>query len=174
MVVTVHIDIWDVTRILVNNGSQVEILFLSGFEKIGYDKKQLKEPMKALYGFGDKRIEPVGVITLPVSFITPQNPRIEYITFDVIVMHYPYNAIFGRGLLNIFEAALHSAYLCLKILATFSVISIFDSQKDVRNIEHGFMSGHKRRIRAISATSMPHQCTSSDWIQESHQSLWWF
>jgi hypothetical protein len=31
--------------------------------------------MKPLYGFGDKRIEPVGVITLLVSFGTLQNPR---------------------------------------------------------------------------------------------------
>jgi hypothetical protein len=46
MVVTVHIDICDVTRILVDNGSQAEILFLSAFEKIGYDIKQLKEPTK--------------------------------------------------------------------------------------------------------------------------------
>jgi hypothetical protein len=53
-------------------------------------------------------------------------------------MHYPYNVIFERGLLNTFEAALHSGYLGLKILATFGVISIFGSQKDARNIEQGF------------------------------------
>jgi hypothetical protein len=57
----------------------------------------------------------------------PKNPRTEYITFDVVDMPYPYNAIFGRGLLNTFEAALHSTYLCLKILATFGVIFIFGS-----------------------------------------------
>jgi hypothetical protein len=50
--------------------------------------------MKPLYGFGDKRIEPVGVITLRILFATPQNPRIEYITFDVVDMLYPYNTIF--------------------------------------------------------------------------------
>jgi hypothetical protein len=44
-------------------------------KKMGYDKKQLKELTKPFYGFGGKRIEPVGVITLPVSFGTPQNPR---------------------------------------------------------------------------------------------------
>jgi hypothetical protein len=33
MVITVHIDRCDVTRILVDNGSQVEVLFLSAFEK---------------------------------------------------------------------------------------------------------------------------------------------
>jgi hypothetical protein len=37
MVVTIHIDRWDVTRILVDNGSQAKILFL-----LAYDKKQLK------------------------------------------------------------------------------------------------------------------------------------
>jgi hypothetical protein len=30
---------------------------------MGYGQKQLKEPLKPLYGFGRKRIEPVGVIT---------------------------------------------------------------------------------------------------------------
>jgi hypothetical protein len=33
MVLTVHIDRWDVTKILVDNGSQPKILFLSAFKK---------------------------------------------------------------------------------------------------------------------------------------------
>jgi hypothetical protein len=45
-----------VAKILVDNGSQAEILFLSTFEKMGYNKKQLKEPTKSLYGFDGKRI----------------------------------------------------------------------------------------------------------------------
>jgi hypothetical protein len=73
MVLTVHIDRWDVPKILVDNDSQAEILFLSTFKKMGYDKKQLKKPTKPLYGFGGKRIEPIGVITLPISFGT-KNP----------------------------------------------------------------------------------------------------
>jgi hypothetical protein len=58
-------------------------------------------------------------------------------------MHYPYNTIFRRGLLNTFKAALHSGYLCLKVLTTFRIISVFDSQKDAKNIEKGFTPGHK-------------------------------
>jgi hypothetical protein len=58
-------------------------------------------------------------------------------------MIYPYNAIFGRGLLNTFEAALHLAYLCLKIPSTFGVISMLGSQQEARNIEKGFTPGHK-------------------------------
>jgi hypothetical protein len=96
---------------------------------MGYDKKQLKEPTKPLYGFSGKRINHVGVITLPISFGTPKNPCTEYIIFDVIDMLYPYNAIFGRDLLNTFKATLHSRYLCLKVPATFDIITIFSSKK---------------------------------------------
>jgi hypothetical protein len=39
MVLTVHIDRWDISRILIDNGSQAKILFLLAFEKMGYDKK---------------------------------------------------------------------------------------------------------------------------------------
>jgi hypothetical protein len=71
MVLTVHIDRWDVSKILIDNVSQAEILFLSTFKKMGCDKKQLKELTKPLYGFSGKKIQPVGVITLPVSFLPP-------------------------------------------------------------------------------------------------------
>jgi hypothetical protein len=69
-----------------------------------------------------------------------------YIIFYVIDMLYPYNAIFGRGLLNTFEIALHSGYLCLKIPETFRVIFVFDSQQDAKNIEKGFVPNHKMCI----------------------------
>jgi hypothetical protein len=143
MVIIVHIDTWDVTKIFIDNGSQAEILFLATFDKMCFHRKQLTEPSKPLYGFDGKIIEPVESITLSVSFGTPQNPRTKYITFDVVDMPYPYNAIFRRGILNTFEAVLHSAYLCLKVPVTSSVISIFGSQLEARNNEKGFMPGHK-------------------------------
>jgi hypothetical protein len=143
VVITVHIDKWDATRVLVNNGSQAEIIFLSTFEQMDFDKKQLKEASKPLYGFGGRRIEPVGSISLPVSFGSLRNARTEYLTFDVVDMNYPYNAIFRRGLLNTFEVALHSLYLCLKVLAALGVISVHGSQKNARHIEQGFTLGHK-------------------------------
>jgi hypothetical protein len=130
-------------RVLVDNRSQAEKLFLSTFEQMSFNKKQLKEASKPLYGYGGKKIELVGSISLPVSSGTLTNVCTEYITFDVVAMPYPYNAIFRRSLLNTFEAALHSLYLCLKIPATQGVILVHDSQKDARNIEQGFAPGHR-------------------------------
>jgi hypothetical protein len=45
--------------------------------------------------------------------------------------------------LNNFEATLHSGYLCLKVPATFGVITVFVSQMEARNIERGFAPSHK-------------------------------
>jgi hypothetical protein len=110
---------------------------------MGLSKKQLNQASKLLYGFGGKKIEPVGSISLSVSFGTLSNARTEYITFDVVKMSYPYNAIFRRGFLNNFEAVLHSLYLYLKIPATQGVISVHGNQKYARNIEQGYAIGHR-------------------------------
>jgi hypothetical protein len=138
MVIMTHINKWDVTRVLIDKGSQTKILFLSAFDQMGYDRKQLKEATKPLYDFGGKGIEPVDSISLPVSFGSLRNARTKCVTFNVVDMHYPYNAIFSRGLLNTFEATLYTTYLCLKVPALLGVISVHDSQKDARNIEQCF------------------------------------
>jgi hypothetical protein len=152
MVITVHIDRWDMSKILVDNGRQAE-----PSKKWVMTRSISRSPTKPLYGFGGKRIEPIRVITLPISFGTPENPRTEYITFDVVDMLYPYIAIFGRGLWNTFEAALHSAYLYLKVPATFGVITVFDSQEEAKNIEHSFAPGHKNMHFLRKVTDQPEQ-----------------
>jgi hypothetical protein len=58
-------------------------------------------------------------------------------------MLYPHNAIFRQGLLRTFEVALHLGYLCLKVAATFGIITVFGSQKEARNIERRFTPGYK-------------------------------
>jgi hypothetical protein len=106
---------------------------------MSFNRKQLKEASKPLCGFRG-RIEPIGSISLPVSFDSLHNTHTEHITLDVVDMHYAYNAIFGRGLLNTFEAALHSLYLCLKVPSALGVIL---NQKGAKNIEQGFAPSHK-------------------------------
>jgi hypothetical protein len=63
MVITTHINKWNVTRVLFDNGSQAEIVFLSTFEQMGLNKKQLKEASKPPYGFRGRKIEPLGSIS---------------------------------------------------------------------------------------------------------------
>jgi len=44
-----------------------------------------------LIGFGGKRINALGKISLPVSFEGQENARTEYLTIDVVDHYYPYN-----------------------------------------------------------------------------------
>ena len=56
-------------------------------------------------------------------------------TFNVVDLYDPYNAIFGRGFANKFNAAIHMGYLCMKMPALHITIIVHDSQKEARNIE---------------------------------------
>jgi hypothetical protein len=50
-------------------------------------------------------------------------------------MDFPYNAIIGKGTLNIFEVGLHSSYLHMKIPSNQRVISTYGSQESIRRTE---------------------------------------
>jgi hypothetical protein len=78
---------------------------------------ELEETVHSLCGFGGKQIETFGKISMPVTFSYIHNIRTKEVVFYIMDMEYPYNAIIGRGTLNVFEAVLHLANLCMKILS---------------------------------------------------------
>jgi hypothetical protein len=77
-----------------------------------------------------------------VSFGDQQNARTEYITFNIVDLYYPYNAIIGRGFANKFNTAIHMGYLCMKIPALHGIIPVHGSQKEA-NIEKAIYKSHR-------------------------------
>jgi hypothetical protein len=71
----------------------------------------------------------------PCPFGDQENARTEYVTFDIVDLYYPYNAIFDRGFANKFNMALHIGYLCMKMPALHDIIIVHGNQKEARNIE---------------------------------------
>jgi hypothetical protein len=126
---------------LVDNDSQDDIIFLHAFNRMGISHNLLKPPDNPLYDFGGKGTFPVGKIDLPLSFGTTPNARREQVTFDIVDMVYPYNAIMGRESINKFEASIHGLYLCMKILGPQGVITVYGDQQAARNIERYFVPG---------------------------------
>jgi hypothetical protein len=92
----------------------------------------------------------VGKISLPVSFIDQENARTEYITFDVVDLYYPYNAIFGRCFANRFNIAIHMGYLCMKLPALHGIIRVHGRQKEARNIERAIYKS-QGKINSVEA-----------------------
>jgi hypothetical protein len=94
MVIEVNIAGWVIIKILIDNGSLADILFLKTFEKMNLSQHMLHPPEYPLQDFGGKPIEPVGKVSLPISFRDLDNAITETLTFDVINICHPYLAIF--------------------------------------------------------------------------------
>jgi hypothetical protein len=110
---------------------------------MGIRHSLLKPSDNPLYGFDGKGTFPVGKIELPLSFGVAPNARSQQVTFDIVDMAYPYNAIMGRGSINKFEAAIHGLYLCMKIPGPQGMITVYGNQQTVRNIERDFVPGQR-------------------------------
>ena len=93
------------------------------------------------------------------------NARTEDITFDIIELNYPYNAILGRGTLNAFEVATHSAYLCMKMPGPNGVITIFGSQDDARRAENNWSPGD-RKVNNIEVGEDKNQQECNEQLQQ--------
>jgi hypothetical protein len=84
MVINCSVAGWDLHKVLVDNGSQADIIFLHAFDRMGISHSLLKPSDNPLYGFGSKGTFPVGKIELPLSFGVAPNARSEQVTFDIV------------------------------------------------------------------------------------------
>jgi hypothetical protein len=123
---------------------------------MGISHSLLKPSDNPLYSFGGKGTFPVGKIELPLSFGVAPNARSEQVTFDIVDMVYPYNAIMGRGSINKFEAAIHGLYLYMKISGPQGVITVYGNQQTACNIERDFVPG-QRNVHCLTT-----QCEVSE------------
>jgi hypothetical protein len=73
MVINCRVIGWDLHNVLVNNGSQANIIFLHAFDRMGINHNLLKPVDNPLYGFGGKETFPIGKIELPLCFDTAPN-----------------------------------------------------------------------------------------------------
>jgi hypothetical protein len=81
-----------------------------------------------------------------ISFGTAPNAISEHITFDIVDMVYPNNAIMGRTSIKKLEAAIHELYLCMKIPCPQGAITIYGDQQVARNIERDFVLGQRNML----------------------------
>jgi hypothetical protein len=86
MVINCRVAGWDLHKVLVDNDSQADIIFLHAFDRMGISHSLLKPADNPLYGFGGKGTFPVSKIELPLSFGAAPNAWSEQVTFDIVDM----------------------------------------------------------------------------------------
>ena len=83
-------------RILIDNGSSVDILYFQAFERIGLKVSDLKPSPNPVYNFTGHSVGPLGVISLPM--ILGEYPRQSCVMVDFLVIDQPsaFNAVLRR------------------------------------------------------------------------------
>jgi hypothetical protein len=86
-----------VTKVLIDGGAGLNIIFLHTLRKMGLELAGMITPTSIpFYGIvPGKAAMPLGQITLPVTFGTPANHRTEFIKFEVADFESSYHAILG-------------------------------------------------------------------------------
>ena len=97
----------DVDRIVIDNSSSADIITWQCFVKMGLTQPNLHKSQYPPIGFGGKKIEALSKIELNVTFSVGNTQRTEAITFNVVDINYPYNAIFGHNTIIKFAAVIH-------------------------------------------------------------------
>ena len=113
LVIMLNIEGFNTKRILVDNGSSADIIYLPAFQQLKLDPKRLCLFESPFVSFNGDRVYPRGIVTLTVT--VGAQPRQLTCQLDFLVVYCPssYNVIIGRPTLNRWKAVM-STY-CLKV-----------------------------------------------------------
>ena len=113
LVIMLNIEGFNTKRVLVENGSSVDIIYLPAFQQLKLDPKRLRPFESPLVSFSGDRVYPRGIVTLTVTVGTQSRQLTRQLDFLVVDCLSSYNAIIGRPTLNRWKAA--TSTYCLKV-----------------------------------------------------------
>ena len=108
-------------RVLVDNGSSVDILYYLAFQQMGIGRERLISTNAHLVDFGGTRVLPLGAITLSVVVGNYPQQIAKNVTFLVVDCSSAYNAILGRPTLNSWKAVTSTYHLMIKFPTEYGV-----------------------------------------------------
>jgi hypothetical protein len=118
------------SRVLIDGGSSINLLYRSSLEKLGILLAQLKPSRLTFHGIvPGHSCTPLGKVQLEVLFGKKGNSRREPIWFEVVDISSPYHALLGRLALAKFMVVPHYAYLKMKLPGPRGVITVLGSFK---------------------------------------------
>ena len=127
LVVSIRVRDYNMHRVLVDNGSSINILYYPAFQQMRIDKERLIPTNAPLIGFGGSRVFPLGTVTLSVAIGDYPQQIIKDVTFLVVDCSSAYNAILGRPTLNSWKAVTSTYHLMIKFPTNYGVGELRES-----------------------------------------------
>ena len=119
-------------RVLVDNGSSVDIIFASAFEKISIGREKLEQVNACLRGFSGERVLPLGSIQLVLTLRGPLCQDTTTVRFLIVDASSAYNMLLGRPSLNAIRAIPSAYHMVIKFPTTNGVGMVRGNQRIAR------------------------------------------
>ena len=113
LIIMLEIEGFNRRRVLVDNGSFADIMYMMAYQQLRLDPKQLRPFKSPLVSFNGDRIYPKGIILLLVTEGTHPAQVTKQVDFFIVDCRLSYNVILGRPMLNRLKAA--TSTYCLKV-----------------------------------------------------------
>ena len=114
LVIMLNIERFNTKRILVDNGSSADIIYLLAFQQLKLDPKRPRPFESPLVSFSGDKVYPRGIVTLTVTVGTQPRQLTRQLDFLVVDCPLSYNVIIGRPTLNRWKVATSTYFLKVK------------------------------------------------------------
>uniref|UniRef100_A0A2N9E2N4 RNase H type-1 domain-containing protein n=1 Tax=Fagus sylvatica TaxID=28930 RepID=A0A2N9E2N4_FAGSY len=156
LVVTMEIAGYSTRRVLIDNGSSADIIYLTAFQQMKIDKDQLQPIETPLVGFAGTSIYPLGMVTLQIIAGTHPKQAIKKVNFLVVDCPFAYNVIIGRPTLNRLRA----------VTSTYHLLVRFPTENGI-----GEMKGDQAMARECYLTTVNAEQVHQTLIVEERQNI---
>ncbi|XP_017411652.2 uncharacterized protein LOC108323671 [Vigna angularis] len=114
MVITANIARYDVGKVLVDQGSSVNILYWSTFQKMDLSEDLIAPFNEQIVGFSGERVDTRGYLDLRTRLGTSREAPELRVRFLLVEANASYNALLGRPCLNAFGVIVSTPHLAMK------------------------------------------------------------
>ena len=114
LVITLTIKGFNTKRILVDNSSSADIIYLPAFQQLKLDPRKLRPFDSPFVSFSGDRVYPKGIVTLAITVGTYPKQLTRQLNFLVVDCPSSYNVIIGRPTLNRWKLATSTYFLKVK------------------------------------------------------------
>ncbi|XP_015940934.1 uncharacterized protein LOC107466471 [Arachis duranensis] len=156
VVISIQLGDLIVRKVLLDPGSNADVLFFATFEKIKLSTNILQPSVGDLVGFSGEWVPVMGSVWLQTTLGEQPLSRTQDIQYIVVDCFSPYNLILGRPFLNRFAVIVSTVHLCVKFPVQDDMVATVHG--DLQEARHCYNTSLKpikrnneRRVNSIGA-----------------------
>ena len=132
LMVSIQVRDYNTHRVLIDNGSFVDILYYPTFQQMRIDRDRLVLANTPLVGFRGTRVYPLGTVTLLIMVGDYPQQTTKDVTFLMVDYSSAYNAIIGHPTLNSWKAMISTYHLMIKFPTKYKIGEVQGDQITAR------------------------------------------